>query len=52
MKIEPPGTFKFLESMMTVKDHAISSQVSSQFYLRNYNKEQNRVIIITEGCCQ
>jgi hypothetical protein len=41
MEIEPhTGTFKFLESMITVKDNVISSQ----FYLRNYNKEQNRVI--------
>jgi hypothetical protein len=39
MEIEPhTGTFKFLESMITVKDRVISSQ----FYLRNYNKERNR----------
>ena len=41
MEIEPhTATFKFLESMITVKDNVISSQ----FYLRNYNKKQNRVI--------
>ena len=40
MEIEPhTGTFKFLESMITVKDNVISSQ----FYLRNYNRNQNRV---------
>jgi hypothetical protein len=41
MEIEPhTGTFKFLESIIAVKDDVISSQ----FDLRNYNKEQNRVI--------
>ena len=38
MEIEPhTGTFKFLESMITVKDNVSSCQ----FYLRNYNRNQN-----------
>ena len=41
MEIEPhTGTFKSSESMITVRNNLISSQ----FYLRNYDKEQNRVI--------
>jgi len=41
MEIEPhQGVFKFLESVVSVK----KNKISCQFYLRNYDKLQNRMI--------
>jgi hypothetical protein len=41
MEIEPhDGTFKFLESMITVKEN----HISCQFYLRNYDRKQRQIM--------
>jgi hypothetical protein len=41
MEIEPhDGTFKFLESMITVKEN----HISRQFYLRNYDRKQRQIM--------
>ena len=41
MEIEPhTGTFKFLESMITVANN----KISSQFFLKNYDKTQRRIV--------
>ena len=41
MEIEPHvGTFKFLESAITLS----SNKISAQFFLKNYEKTQNRMV--------